>query len=188
MPTRPEPQPTAPDLALGVIADDFTGAGDAASFLAAGGAHVVLLNGLARDVALPPDVDVVVVALKSRTQKTAEAVGESRAALELLRSLGAHQIYDKYCSTFDSTDAGNIGPIADMLVEQTHTPWTILCPALPANGRTTHEGVLYVDGVPLARSPMRLHPLTPMTRSWIPDLMAPQSAYPTYVLPRAVYA
>ena len=88
------------------------------------------------------------------------------------------KLYFKYCSTFDSTPAGNIGPVADRMLEELGQPYTLLCPALPVNGRTVREGVLYVKGVPLAQSPMKDHPLNPMWASEIPSLMAPQSAYP----------
>lgn len=128
---------------LGCIADDFTGAGDAASFLVKGGMSVRLYNGipenLSPDSGLSDPADspqAVVIALKSRTQETELAVSDSLRAARFLLDQGVRQIYFKYCSTFDSTPRGNIGPVADALMELTKSPFTILCPALPVNGRT----------------------------------------------------
>lgn len=170
---------------FGCIADDFTGSSDAASFLVAGGMNTVLCSGIPdTDFALPEDCEAVVIALKSRTQNTRDAVADSLAAIRWLARQGAEQFYIKYCSTFDSTPEGNIGPIVDAVLEETNTPGTILCPALPANGRVVKDGVLYVKGVPLAESPMKDHPLTPMRKSRIAQLMAPQGKYPCYELHR----
>ncbi len=163
---------------LGCIADDFTGASDAASFLVKGGMSVQLYNGVP---AQPSDADnsaqALVIALKSRTQKTEEAVADSVAAARFLLECGVKQIYFKYCSTFDSTPKGNIGPVADALMELTGASCTILCPALPVNGRTVEDGCLMVNGVHLHHSHMKDHPLTPMWDSRIASLMAPQSKY-----------
>lgn len=168
---------------FGCIADDFTGGSDAASFLVAGGMNTVLCNGIPReDFFLPEECEAVVIALKSRTQNTKDAVADSLAAIRWLARQGAEQFYIKYCSTFDSTSEGNIGPIVDAVLEETNTPGTILCPALPANGRVVKGGILYVKGVPLAESPMKDHPLTPMRKSRIAQLMAPQGKYPSYEL------
>lgn len=170
---------------LGCIADDFTGGSDAASFLVAGGMNTVLCSGIPGEgFSLPEECEAVVIALKSRTQKTAEAVADSRRAIRWLTEQGAEQFYIKYCSTFDSTPEGNIGPVVDAVLEETDTQGTILCPALPANGRTVQEGVLYVNGVHLAESSMKDHPLTPMRKSRIAELMAPQGKYPSYELHR----
>ncbi len=148
---------------FGCIADDFTGASDAASFLVKGGMSVRLCNGISQMEDLPKeDAQAIVIALKSRTQKTDEAVADSVRAAEFLLRQGVQQIYFKYCSTFDSTPEGNIGPVADALMELTGAPCTILCPALPVNGRTVEDGKLMVNGVPLHESPMKNHPLTPM--------------------------
>lgn len=172
-------------IILGCIADDFTGGSDAASFLMAGGMNTVLLNGVPEQLTLPEDCEAVVIALKSRTQETAQAVLDSLRAIQWLQGQGAEHFYIKYCSTFDSTPAGNIGPIVDAVLEMTGSTGTILCPALPANGRTVQNGVLYVNGVPLAESPMKDHPLTPMWASRIAELMEPQGKYPSLELDRA---
>ena len=165
-------------LLFGCVSDDFTGGSDAASFMALGGLKTVLLNGIPEaDFELPADCDGVVIAQKSRTQETAGAVADSLAAVRWMKERGAKQIYFKYCSTFDSTPKGNIGPVTDAIMRELDVPGTLLCPALPANDRRVRGGVLYVNGVPLAESPMRNHPLTPMTRSRIAELMAPQGAY-----------
>ena len=168
---------------LGVVADDFTGAGDAASFLRAAGLNTLLLSGTPGQE-LAEDCDAAVIALKSRSAPVGQAVRQSLEAFRWLEQAGACKLYFKYCSTFDSTPAGNIGPVADKMLEELGQPYTLLCPALPVNGRTVREGVLYVKGVPLARSPMKDHPLNPMWASEIPALMAPQSAYPCRVLSR----
>lgn len=160
---------------LGCVADDFTGASDAASFLAKGGMPVLLTNGVPEQE--PRDTEAVVIALKSRTQETRAAVSDSLAAVKWLKARGAKQIYIKYCSTFDSTPKGNIGPIADAAMEYLGARYTVLCPGLPANGRTVTEGRLYVNGVPLDESHMKNHPLTPMWDSRIAELMRPQSRY-----------
>ena len=165
-------------LLFGCVADDFTGGSDAASFLALGGMKVILCSCVPdRDFVLPDDCEGVVVALKSRTQASADAVADSLAAVAWLKERGAKRFYFKYCSTFDSTPQGNIGPVTDAILRETGVQETILCPALPANDRRVRNGILYVKGVPLAESPMRNHPLTPMTESRIAELMTPQGAY-----------
>lgn len=165
---------------LGCIADDFTGASDAASFLVKGGMSVRLYNGIPENGA--PDINsdqaqAVVIALKSRTQETERAVADSLKAARFLLEQGVKQIYFKYCSTFDSTPKGNIGPVADALMDLLHAPYTLLCPALPVNGRTVEGGRLMVNNVPLHESHMRNHPLTPMWDCRIDKLMEPQSRY-----------
>lgn len=168
---------------FGCIADDFTGASDAASFLQKGGMRVVLVNGVPRETGkggLAEAVDGVVIALKSRALPPGEAVDQTLVAARWLREAGAEQIYVKYCSTFDSTEKGNIGPVCDRLLEWTGQRFTLLCPSLPANGRTVKKGILYVDGTPLAESPMSRHPVNPMKKSRIRDLMEGQSRYPCY--------
>jgi uncharacterized protein YgbK (DUF1537 family) len=152
---------------LGAIADDFTGATDLCSVLAHGGLRVVQTTGVADDVDLP-DVDAVVVGLKSRTAPVADAVGTSLDALAWLRGLGAAQFVFKYCSTFDSTPEGNIGPVADALLDALGAELTVVCPAYPANGRTVYQGHLFVGDRLLSQSSMARHPLTPMTD---PDLV-----------------
>ncbi len=165
-------------LILGCIADDFTGGSDAASFLAAGGMNTVLLSEIpGPDFVLPDDVRAAVITLKSRTQETGAAVADSLAAIRWLKGAGASHFYVKYCSTFDSTPKGNIGPIVDAVLEELSEEGTILCPALPANERVVRDGILYVKGIPLAESPMKDHPLTPMRESRISLLMRPQGKY-----------
>ena len=169
---------------LGCIADDFTGAGDAASFLVKGGMSVRFYNGIPAMQDTPGSEDgtqAIVIALKSRTQKTGAAVEDSRNAARFLLNQGAQQIYYKYCSTFDSTPQGNIGPVSDALMELTGAPYTVLCPALPVNGRTVEAGSLLVNGIPLHKSSMKDHPLTPMWDCRIDRLMEPQSRYPCFV-------
>lgn len=165
-------------LILGCIADDFTGGSDAASFLAAGGMNTILLSEIpGEDFILPEQVEAAVITLKSRTQETDSAVADSLAAVRWLKEAGASQFYVKYCSTFDSTPEGNIGPITDAVLEDLGAAGTILCPALPANQRIVRDGILYVKGIPLAESPMKDHPLTPMWESRISLLMKPQGKY-----------
>lgn len=164
---------------FGCVADDFTGAGDAASFLVKGGMSVQLFNGIPQEESrIGGGVQAVVIALKSRTQKREDAVADTIAALRWLKEKGVQQFYLKYCSTFDSTPEGNIGPIADAAMEFLQVPCTVLCPALPVNGRVVKHGELYVNGVPLQESPMKHHPLTPMWDCRIARLMEPQSKYP----------
>jgi uncharacterized protein YgbK (DUF1537 family) len=150
---------------LGCIADDFTGGTDLAGMLVKAGMRTVQLIGVPAGP-LPfnaEDVDAVVIALKSRTNPVDEAIGESLAALRWLQQAGAHQFYFKYCSTFDSTPRGNIGPVAEALMQALGTNFTIACPAFPANGRTIYKGYLFVGNELLSESGMRNHPLTPMT-------------------------
>jgi len=147
---------------LGCIADDFTGATDLAGMLVNYGMRTVQFIGVPQSAA-PPDVDAIVVALKSRSTPAGEAVNESLAALRWLQAAGCRQFYFKYCSTFDSTPRGNIGPVAEALMDALGTDFTVACPALPANKRTIYQGYLFVGNVPLNESGMRNHPLTPMT-------------------------
>lgn len=166
---------------FGCIADDFTGAGDAASFLVKGGMSVTFYNGIPdAQTGKSDDAQAIVIALKSRTQETAAAVRDTLAAARFLISRGVKQIYYKYCSTFDSTPEGNIGPVSDALMDLLNVPCTILCPALPVNGRTVEDGRLMVNGVPLHESHMKDHPLTPMWDCRIDKLMEPQSQYPCF--------
>src|SRR6059058_5374252 len=148
-------------LRLGCIADDFTGATDLANNLVRAGMRVVQTIGVPEGPA--PDVDAVVVALKSRTIPAADAVAQSLQALRWLRAQGARQIYFKVCSTFDSTPRGNIGPVADALMDALGARFAVACPAFPATGRTVYKGHLFVGDVPLHESGMQNHPLTPMT-------------------------
>src|SRR5215831_31488 len=149
-------------MLLGCIADDFTGATDLANNLVRGGMRVVQTIGVP-DAPLTEDVDTVVVALKSRTIPAADAIAQSLAALAWLAAQGCRQFYFKYASTFDSTPAGNIGPVTEALMDALACDLTISCPAFPENGRTVYMGCLFVGDVLLNESGMRNHPLTPMT-------------------------
>src|SRR6478609_4888532 len=154
----------APSIQLGCIADDFTGATDLANNLVRAGMRVVQTIGVP-PAPLAAEVDAVVVALKSRTIAPAQAVAQSLQALEWLQAQGATQIYFKYCSTFDSTPAGNIGPVTEVLMDALGTDFTIACPAFPDNGRTVFKGYLFVGDEMLHESGMRNRPLTPMKDS-----------------------
>lgn len=157
---------------LGAIADDFTGATDLATAVRERGLRTAVVIG---ENDIPAGHDAVVVALKSRTAPVADAVSTSLAAADRLLAAGAERLYVKYCSTFDSTDDGNIGPVLDAVVGRAGGDRTIVVPSFPANGRTVRDGRLFVDGVPLKDSPMRHHPLTPMTKSRLRDILAPQT-------------
>jgi len=149
-------------LLLGCIADDLTGATDLANTLARRGMSVVQTIGVPGPGVALPEAEAIVVALKSRTIPAQEAVTLSLEACRWLKAAGARQFYFKYCSTFDSTDRGNIGPVADALVEELDAGLTTVCPAFPETGRTIYLGHLFVGKDLLSDSPMRNHPLTPM--------------------------
>lgn len=149
-------------MKLGCIADDFTGATDLANNLVRAGMRTVQTIGVP-DGTAPPQADAVVVALKSRTIAAADAVAQSLEASRWLRANGAQQIYFKVCSTFDSTDQGNIGPVTEALMDALGCDFSIACPAFPANGRTVYKGYLFTGDVLLSEGSMREHPLTPMT-------------------------
>lgn len=168
---------------LGAIADDFTGATDLATMLVARGHRTVVTVGpeaLSEGVGEETvrGADAVVVALKSRTAPVEEAVGTSLAALRALREAGCERFYFKYCSTFDSTPRGNIGPVADALLAELGERRTVVVPSFPATGRTVRQGRLLVHGEPLDESPMRHHPLTPMRDSRLDRLLIPQTGHP----------
>ena len=150
---------------LGCIADDFTGATDLASMLVRRGMRTVQVIGLPEQPIDISDAQAIVVALKTRTIPAQEAVSQSLLALDWLRKQGVRQILFKYCSTFDSTDAGNIGHVAEALLDALGDDFTIACPALPENSRTVYQGHLFVGEQLLSASSMRHHPLTPMTDS-----------------------
>lgn len=162
---------------VGAIADDFTGATDLASVVARSGQRVSLRIG----VPSGPPADTAsyeVVALKSRTSPVDDAKGEALAAYEWLKLAGAEQFFWKYCSTFDSTPEGNIGPVAEVLMAELGATQTVYCPAFPENGRTVYMGHLFVDGLPLDESPLKDHPLTPMRDSSLVRLLEPQVGAP----------
>ncbi|WP_422775982.1 3-oxo-tetronate kinase [Pseudomonas mediterranea] len=149
---------------LGCIADDFTGATDLANMLVRGGMRTVQSIGIpGTDEAEGLAADAIVIALKSRTLPVAEAIDESLAALAWLRERGCRQIFFKYCSTFDSTAAGNIGQVSEALLKALDSDFTLACPAFPENGRTIFRGHLFVQDQLLNESGMQHHPLTPMT-------------------------
>lgn len=149
-------------LALGCIADDYTGASDLANTLAKQGLRVVETIGIAADDLKLPDVDAVVASLKIRSIGAIEAVERARAAAGWLRERGAEHVMYKICSTFDSTDAGNIGPVLDALRADADEPIVLVTPAFPETGRTVYQGSLFVGALPLNESPLKDHPLTPM--------------------------
>lgn len=169
-------------LLLGCVADDFTGASDAASFLVDHGIPVILYNGIPSNPESLQGCAAAIIALKIRSIPADEAVSDTRNAFKFFESYGAEQFYIKYCSTFDSTAKGNIGPVVDATLEDYQIPYTLLCPSLPVNRRQVRNGNLYVDGIPLHESPMKNHPLNPMWDSSIPKLMEPQGKYPCLVL------
>ena len=168
-------------ITLGVIADDFTGATDIASMLVRGGLRTVQVIGVPTGE-VPAEVgqaDAVVVALKSRTTPAAQAVADSLAALRWLQAAGARQFIFKVCSTFDSTPAGNIGPVAEALLaalgSQQGPAQALVCPAFPENGRTVFRGHLFVGDELLSDSGMRSHPLTPMADANLVRVLQAQS-------------
>jgi uncharacterized protein YgbK (DUF1537 family) len=166
-----------PDLKLGCIADDFTGATDLANNLVRSGMRVVQTIGVPQQP-LAADVDAVVVALKSRTIPAAEAIAQSLEALQWLQAQGAQQIYFKYCSTFDSTPDGNIGPVTEALMDALKCDFTIATPAFPDNGRTVFKGYLFAGNVLLNESGMQNHPLTPMRDANLVRVMQAQTKRP----------
>ncbi|WP_326001459.1 3-oxo-tetronate kinase [Serratia rubidaea] len=162
-------------MLLGVIADDFTGATDIASFLVENGLSTVQLNGIP-DSDAAVDAQAVVISLKSRSCPAEQAVAQSLQALTWLQRQGCQRFYFKYCSTFDSTARGNIGPVTDALLDALGESQTVISPALPVNGRTVYQGYLFVMDQLLSESGMRNHPVTPMTDSNLLRLMEAQAA------------
>lgn len=171
-------------LLLGCIADDFTGATDLANTLVKGGMSAVQVIGVP-DGPLP-EADAVIVALKTRTAPVADAVAQSLAACDALVAAGARQIFWKYCSTFDSTDEGNIGPVGDALLKRLGSGFAIACPAFPTNGRTIYLGHLFVGGALLNESGMEHHPLTPMTDANLVRVLSRQTSGGVGLVPFAV--
>ncbi len=174
-------------MKLGVIADDFTGASDIALTLAEAGMTATQFIGVPGGQA-DPDLDVGVIALKSRTAPVEEALATSMAACEWLLAQGAGQIILKVCSTFDSTDKGNIGPVLDALATRLGAGPVIVCPAFPENGRSVYQGHLFVADRLLNESGMENHPLTPMKDADIRRVLAAQSARPIAHLPALTVA
>ncbi|MEC8917514.1 MAG: 3-oxo-tetronate kinase [Pseudomonadota bacterium] len=172
-------------LLLGAIADDFTGATDLANNLVRAGMRCVQTIGIPERALDVTDVDAVVVALKSRSCPAQQAVEDSLAALDWLQDQRAHRIFFKYCSTFDSTPAGNIGPVADALLERLDGRQTVMAPALPVNGRTVYQGHLFVGDRLLNDSGMEQHPLNPMTDADLVRVLARQTPHPVGLLAHA---
>ena len=163
-------------ITLGCIADDFTGATDLANMLVKGGLKTIQLLGNPSKEDVVPSVDAVIIALKTRTIPVEEAIEQSLQALNWLKNAGAKQFFFKYCSTFDSTDEGNIGPVIDALMEALETQFTIACPAFPETERTIFKGHLFVGDKLLSDSPMKDHPLTPMTDSNLVSTLSRQTS------------
>jgi len=170
-------------MRLGCIADDLTGATDLGVTLAREGLSVIQVNGVPGGALDLAPSDAIVVALKSRTNPAAEAVQWSLASLAWLHARGAERIYFKYCSTFDSTPRGNIGPVADALLDALGEHRTVATPAYPRNGRTVYKGDLFVGDVPLAESGMKDHPLTPMRDSSLVRVLAAQTRRKVSLIP-----
>jgi uncharacterized protein YgbK (DUF1537 family) len=173
---------------LGVIADDFTGATDIAGMLVKNGMRTIQTIGLptpngTEGGSIPADVDAVVVALKTRSIAAPDAVAQSLAALEALRAAGCVRFFFKYCSTFDSTDAGNIGPVGDALIDALAAKQAIYCPAFPENGRTIFFGHLFVGDLLLSDTHMRHHPLNPMTDASLVRVLARQTRHKVGLVP-----
>jgi uncharacterized protein YgbK (DUF1537 family) len=162
-------------LALGCIADDYTGASDLANTLTRCGLRTVQTIGVPSDDLKLPEVDAVVVSLKSRSIEASRAVAKSRAAEKWLRGRGASHLLFKICSTFDSTDAGNIGPVMDALRADSGDAIVLVTPAFPETGRTVYQGNLFVGPLPLNESPLKDHPLNPMHDSNLVRVLARQS-------------
>jgi len=160
---------------LGVIADDFTGGTDIAGFLVQNGLSVTQYIGVPDASLAGRQPEAAVISLKSRSCPEEEAVSDSLAALRWLQAQGCKQIFFKYCSTFDSTAKGNIGPVTDALLDELKSGMTVMAPALPVNGRTVYMGNLFVNGVPLNESGMRHHPVTPMLDANLMRLTEKQS-------------
>jgi uncharacterized protein YgbK (DUF1537 family) len=170
-------------LLLGCIADDFTGATDLANTLVRQGMRAIQAIGVPHPADRLDGADAIVVALKTRTAPSQDAISQSLAACRWLRAHGARQIYFKYCSTFDSTKDGNIGPVADALLAELGTDFTTVCPAFPETGRTVYQGHLFVGDKLLSDSAMRHHPLTPMTDSDLLRVLGQQTARRVGLIP-----
>ncbi|MBS0222833.1 MAG: four-carbon acid sugar kinase family protein [Proteobacteria bacterium] len=168
---------------LGIIADDFTGATDIAGMLVKGGMRTLQTIGIPAKGLIPDDVDAVVVALKTRSIAAGEAVAQSLDALKALQAAGCKRFFFKYCSTFDSTDRGNIGPVGDALLDALKAKQAIYCPAFPENGRTIFFGHLFVGELLLSDTHMRHHPLTPMTDASLVRVLARQTKHKVGLVP-----
>lgn len=165
-------------MLIGAVADDITGATDLCLMLSREGMRTVQVIGLPRTGQEFPEADAVVIALKSRSIPAEDAVAMSVAAAQALMDGGAEQILFKYCSTFDSTDAGNIGPVTEALLALTGATMTIACPSFPAAGRTTYKGHLFVGDALLSDSPLKYHPLNPMHDANLVRVLGRQTKLP----------
>jgi len=182
MTNGPHQQPRT--LVVGCVADDVTGATDLAVNLVQGGMSVVQIVGVPSPEDLRQlDADAVVVALKTRSIPAEQAVLQSLAALDMLRNAGIDRFFFKYCSTFDSTEEGNIGPVAEAMMDSLGAAQTVFCPALPRNGRTVYMGHLFVNGRLLSESGMENHPLNPMTDPDLVRFLGKQTSRQTGLLP-----
>jgi len=175
-------------LLFGALADDFTGAVELAAMLQAGGARTRLAIGADAVPTGLIDTDAVVVALRTRVAPPAEAVAASRTAAMRLSALGSRQLFLKYCASFDSLDTGNIGNVAEMLRTFGPAAPVLFCPTFPDAGRAVFRGHMFVGMQLLADSPKRLDPLTPMTKSNLVEVLAPQTTLAVGVLPLEVVA
>lgn len=175
---------------LGCIADDVTGATDLAINLVQGGMRVVQVLGVPTQESLAElrDVEAIVVALKTRSIPKNEAIAQSLAALTALQNAGVERFYFKYCSTFDSTDEGNIGPVAEALLKELRAEQTIFCPAFPQAGRTVYQGHLFVHEKLLNESGMENHPLNPMRDANLLRVLAKQTTEKIGLLPLKAYS
>ncbi len=175
-------------MLLGCIADDLTGATDLAIMLTRAGMRTLQVMQIPDNSQTKSfdSYDAIVVALKTRTCPVAEAIDLSLKSADALLGLGAKQLFFKYCSTFDSTDQGNIGPVADALMAKLGADLAIACPAFPTNKRTVYMGNLFVGDVPLAESPMKDHPLTPMRDSNLQRVLQRQTKAKVGLVPFAV--
>ncbi|MGI9523648.1 MAG: 3-oxo-tetronate kinase [Hyphomicrobiaceae bacterium] len=173
-------------MLLGCIADDLTGATDLALTLTRGGMRTVQIMGVPKNTDRLAEFDAVVIALKSRTNPVNEAIDWSIKSCHMLLAAGARQIIFKYCSTFDSTPEGNIGPVAEALAAELAAELTVVCPAFPTNKRTIYQGHLFVGQQLLSDSPMKDHPLTPMRDSNLVTVMQAQTSLKTGLVPQDV--
>ncbi|MDA8050776.1 MAG: four-carbon acid sugar kinase family protein [Rhodospirillales bacterium] len=173
---------------IGAIADDFTGATDVAAMLVKGGMRTAQMIGVPDTADEVADLDAVVVSLKSRTAPVKDACRDSLAALAWLRHAECRQYFFKYCSTFDSTDRGNIGPVADALLAVLGAGFALACPAFPANGRSVYQGHLFVGSALLNESGMENHPLTPMRDANLVRVLSRQTTGSVGLVPYATVA
>ncbi|MBS0526684.1 MAG: four-carbon acid sugar kinase family protein [Proteobacteria bacterium] len=168
---------------LGIIADDFTGATDIAGMLVKNGMRTIQTIGIPDQGTIPDDIDAVVVALKTRSIAASDAIAQSLDALKALQAAGCVRFFFKYCSTFDSTDLGNIGPVGDALLDALGGQQAIYCPAFPENARTIFFGHLFVGDLLLSDTHMRHHPLNPMTDSSLVRVLARQTKHKVGLVP-----